>query len=90
MTKLQSKLDSIEKLETFRDALLYQAKNNHPISDNPMIDGMIIGFIYSNFTIIREILLFNYSIKMTDATIQQIEQTIFWFTNNEEKLLELI
>jgi len=45
MENLLKKIKSKKDFEKFSKILSERMKDGNPISDNPMIDGMIIGFI---------------------------------------------
>lgn len=52
MEKLQEKIKTKEDFDNFCELLGQRMKQNKPISENPMIDGMVIGFILTtNFAI---------------------------------------
>lgn len=47
MKKIRKKIKSKEDFDRMVNLLLERVKSNQPISDNGMIDGLIIGFLYS-------------------------------------------
>lgn len=69
--------------------LVKMMRENKPISENPMIDGMIIGFILTN-KFSKDLFLQKEMGFVLDGTIQELEQIAIWTSNNEEALLKLI
>ena len=69
--------------------LITQVKENRPISENPMLDGMIIGFILS--TPSSEYLFIDREMgSLLDGTIQKLEHVTTWVTNNEDELSSIL
>jgi hypothetical protein len=89
MEKLLKKFKTKEDFEKFSKILSERMKDDKPISDKPMIDGMVIGFILTtNFAI--DLFLQNDMGRVLDGTIQKLEQIVIWSTNNEEELCSLL
>jgi hypothetical protein len=90
MKKLQKLIKTKKDCEDFIDLLINQAKENKPISNNPMIDGMIICFFLCNRLFIIDFFTVGLKGRLLDSTKQQLEQSFIWLINNENKLCELI
>ena len=89
MEKLIKKIKSKEDFDKFCKILSERMKENKPISDKPMIDGMVIGFILTtNFAM--DLFLQKDMGRVLDGTIQKLEQIIIWCTNNEDDLCRLL
>jgi hypothetical protein len=89
MEKLLKKFKTREDFEKFSKILSEKMKDGKPISDKPMIDGMVIGFILTtNFAI--DLFLQNDMGRVLDGTIQKLEQIVIWCTNNEDELCSLL
>ncbi len=87
---LYKKYRTKEKFSLFIDKLIQCVKSNYPISDNPMLDGFIIGLIHSNSGYLWGILMTDMDMPgMSDNQIQQLEQCIMWLINNEETINKL-
>lgn len=90
MQKLKLLLDTPDKMEQFRDNLLKRIISNKAFSDNPMIDGIIIGFFCCHFSSFKGLFLEENDFSASEATIQNIEQTLMWFANNEDSLCDIV
>ncbi len=89
MEKLLKKIKTKDDFDRFSKILSERMKENKPISDKPMIDGMVIGFILTtNFAI--DLFLQNDMGRVLDGTIQKLEQMVIWCTNNEDELCSLL
>lgn len=91
MKKLKKLIKSEEEFETFKNILIQRIINNESISNNPMLDGFVISFITYNKFVYD---LFQYDFdepqNVFDGTMQQLEQTVIWFINNEETLCKIL
>jgi hypothetical protein len=89
MENLLKKFKSKKDFEKFTKILSERMKENKPISDKPMIDGMVIGFILTtNFAL--DLFLQKDMGRVLDGTIQKLEQIVIWCTNNEDELCLLL
>lgn len=89
MEKLLKKFKSKEDFKKFTKILSERMKDNNPISDNPMIDGMVIGFILTiNFAL--DLFLQKDMGSVLAGTMQKLEQIVIWCTNNEDELCRLL
>jgi hypothetical protein len=89
MDKLLKKFKSKEDFEKFTKILSERMKDNNPISDKPMIDGMVIGFILTtNFAL--DLFLQKDMGSVLDGTMQKLEQIVIWCSNNENELCRLL
>ena len=89
MKKLLEKFKSKEDFDKFTKILSERMKEGEPISDKPMIDGMVIGFILTTkFT--QDLFLQKDMGNVLDGTIQKLEQIVIWCSNNEDKLCDLL
>ena len=89
MEKLLKKFKSKEDFEKFTKILSERMKENNPISDKPMIDGMVIGFILTTSFAIYLFLQKDMG-RVLDGTIQKLEQIVIWCTNNEDELCRIL
>jgi hypothetical protein len=89
MDKLLSKIKSTEDFKRFCEVLTKRMEDGDPISDNAMIDGMVIGFILTSGICVEEYFLQKHIGRLWDGTIQKLENIIIWCTNNEEKLCDV-
>jgi hypothetical protein len=90
LLKLKKKIKTEEDMLSFVDKLIICLKNEETISDNKMIDGFMIGLIYSNSKYISFLFLSNIDLPpMSDNLIQQLEQCYIWISKNEKKLVEI-
>jgi thiamine pyrophosphokinase len=89
MEKLLKKFKTKDDFDRFSKILYERIKENKPISDKPMIDGMIIVFILTtDFAI--DLFLQNDIGRVLDGTIQKFEQMVIWCANNEDELCSLL
>ena len=89
MEKILKKIKSKEDFDNFSKILSERIKNNKPISNNPMVDGMVIGFILTtSFSI--DLFLQKEMGVVLDVSLQKLEQIVIWCTNNEEELCFLL
>lgn len=90
LLKLKKKIKTKEDVLSLIDKLLICLKEEKTISDNKMIDGFMIGLIYSNSNYISNLFLNNIDFPpMSDNSIQQLEQCYIWLSKNEKKLIEI-
>ena len=89
MEKLLKKFKSKEDFEKFSKILSDRMKQNKPISENPMIDGMVIGLILTTSFAV-DLFLQKDMGRVLDGTIQKLEQIVIWCTNNEDELCSLL
>ncbi|NCN51919.1 hypothetical protein GW931_02815 [archaeon] len=89
MEKLLKKFKTKNDFDRFSKILFERMIENKPISDKPMVDGIIIGYILTtNFAI--DLFLQKEMGRVLDGTIQKLEQIVVWCTNNEESLCRLL
>lgn len=88
MEKLLKRFKSKEDFEKFSKILSERMKENNPISDRPMIDGMVIGFILTT-RFAKDLFLQKDMGNVLDGTIQILEQIVIWCTNNEDELCRI-
>ena len=89
MKKLLKNFKSNEDFERFTKILSDRMKEGNPISDKPMIDGMIIGFILTT-KFAKDLFLQKHMGNVLDGTIQKLEQIVIWCTNNEDALIDIL
>lgn len=89
MEKLLKKFKSKEDFEKFTKILSERMKDNNPISDKPMIDGMVIAFILTT-KFALDLFLQKDMGHVLDGTMQKLEQIVIWCTNNEDELCRLL
>ena len=89
MKKLLEKFKSKEDFDKFTKILSERMKEGEPISDKPMIDGMVIGFILTT-KFAQDLFLQKEMGNVLDGTIQKLEQIVIWCSNNEDKLCDLL
>ena len=89
MEKLLKKFKSKEDFEKFTKILSERMKDNNPISDKPMIDGMVIGFILTT-KFALDLFLQKDMGSVLDGTLQKLEQIVIWCSNNEDELCRLL
>jgi hypothetical protein len=89
MKKLLKKFKSKDDFDKFTKILSERMKQGSAISDNPMIDGMVIGLILTtNFA--QDLFLQKDMGHVLDGTIQKLEQIVIWCSNNEDELCRLL
>ena len=89
MLKLRKKIKTKADFNNMMKLLTNHIKENKSISDNGMIDGLTIGFMFSTpciYSFIRG----EEQGKLLDATIQRLEQITIWIINNEKEILNLL
>jgi hypothetical protein len=89
MEKLLKKIKSKKDFDKFIKILSQRMKDNNPISDKPMIDGMVIGFILTT-KFSKDLFLQKEMGSVLDGTIQKLEQIVIWCSNNEDVLCDLL
>ncbi len=95
MKKLSKKIRNKEDFNKLQEMLINRVINNNPISDNPMLDGMIIGFVFSTESFLLDIFMnidkpTNVKNYVLDGTMQKLEQISIWITKNEEELCNIM
>lgn len=89
MENLLKKFKTKEDFDKFCEILAERMRQNKPISENPMTDGMVIAFILTtNFAV--DLFLQKEMGRVLDGTIQKLEQIIIWCSNNEDELCGLL
>jgi hypothetical protein len=89
MKKLRKLIKDSDGFNHLTEMLIASVKENRSISDNPMLDGMIIGFILS--TPSSEYLFTDSEMgSLLDGTIQKLEHVATWVTNNEDELCRML
>ena len=88
MKKLLKKFKTKKDFEKFTEILSERMKVNNPISDKPMIDGMVIGFILTT-KFSQDLFLQKDMGNVLDGTIQKLEQIVIWCSNNEDELCRI-
>jgi hypothetical protein len=89
MEKFRKKVNTPKRYQKFCQMLVERLKQNQAISENPMLDGMIIGLILTT-KFSQDLFLDKEMGNVLDGTIQKLEQIAIWVCENEEKLLELV
>ena len=89
MEKIIKKIKSKEDFDRMVNILLERVKSNQPISDNGMIDGLIIGFLYST-SFAMDLFTDKEMGRVLDGTLQKLEQITIWLTNNEDELCRIV
>ena len=89
MKKLRECIKSGEDFKKFTDMLVLRVGKGEAVSDAPMVDGLIIGFIVSTYSFTQDLVLDKYMGRVLDGTMQKLEQITIWLCNNEGKLIEL-
>lgn len=88
MKKLLEKFKSKDDFDKFCQILADRIRNNEAISDNPMLDGMVISLILTtNFAI--DLFLQIEMGAALDGTRQKLEHIATWCSNNEDILCNL-
>jgi len=89
MESLIKKFKSKKDFDRFTKILSERMEEGKPISNKPMIDGMVIGFILTtNFA--KDLFLQKEMGSVMDGTIQKLEQIVIWCSNNEDELCRLL
>lgn len=89
MKKLRECIKSGEDFKKFTDMLILRVGKGEAVSDSPMLDGLVIGFIVSTYSFTQDLVLDKYMGRVLDGTMQKLEQITIWLCNNEGKLIEL-
>ena len=89
MKNIIKKIKSKEDFDKFTKILSERMKDDKSISDKPMIDGMVIGFILTTKFAV-DLFLQKDMGRVLDGTIQKLEQIVIWCTNNEDELCRLL
>lgn len=89
MKKLLKKFKTKDDFDKFCQLLCDKMKQNKPISNNPMIDGMVIAFILTNNFAV-DLFLQREMGSVLDGSRQKLEQIVIWCTNNEDVLCNII
>lgn len=88
MKTLITKFKTIDDFERFKVALADRMKKELPISNKPMVDGMVIGFILTT-PLAKELLFQEDMGRVLDGTLQKLEHIVIWCTNNEQELCRI-
>lgn len=89
MKKLRECIKSGEDFKKFTDMLVLRVGKGEAVSDAPMVDGLIIGFIVSTYSFTQDLVLDKYMGRVLDGTMQKLEQISIWLCNNEGRLIKL-
>lgn len=90
MEKIRKKVNTKKRFDKMLNILSERIKTNQPISDNGMLDGMIIGFMFSTESFTRDLFLNKEMGRVLDGTLQKLEQIVIWCSNNEDELCRLL
>lgn len=92
MKSLKCKKIVNKNWDMFLEFLFERVKNNNAISENSMLDGLIIGMIL-NYEMLTKEFFFSYDKdeigSLFDKTITNIKQIGIWLFNNDEELNKL-
>lgn len=89
MERLRKCVKSGEDFKKFTDMLVLRVGKGEAVSDAPMVDGLIIGFIVSTYSFTQDLVLGKYIGRVLDGTMQKLEQISIWLCNNEGRLIKL-
>ena len=89
MKKLRECIKSGEDFKKFTDMIVLRVGKGEAVSDAPMVDGLIIGFIVSTYSFTQDLVLDKYMGRVLDGTMQKLEQISIWLCNNEGRLIKL-
>jgi hypothetical protein len=89
LLELRKRINSRDEYDMFLKFLYDRVKSNSPISKNTMLDGMIIGFIFSTPSA-SDLILGKDLGRLLDGTIQRLEQIGIWLINNQDEILRLL
>ncbi len=89
MEKLLKKIKSKDDFDKFCKSLVERINNGNSISDNPMMDGMIIGFILTT-KVTKDFFLQRELGSLLDGTIQKLEHIVMWCSDNEDELCSIL
>lgn len=90
MEKIREKIKTRKDFECFLQILVDRIRDNKPISDNPMLDGLVIGFMLSTETFTRDLILEKEMGHVLDGTLQKLEHIVTWILNNETVIYNLL
>jgi len=90
MKSLRKKIKSKADFNNLLSTLSERIKLNQPISDNGMLDGMIIGLMLTTYDFTLDLILDKEMGAVLDGTLQKLEQICTWIVNNENELCKLI
>ena len=90
MNKIQKKIKSKKDFDKMMAILSERVNINNPISDNGMLDGLIIGFIFSTGMFALDLFLKKNTGRVLDGTLQKLEYIVIWVTNNEDAILKIL
>jgi len=87
--KLIEKIQTKEDFDRMSKILSERVKYGQSISENAMLDGMIIGFILTtDFTL--DVFLGEDLGRVLDGTMQKLEQIVIWTLNNKNIINKLL
>jgi len=87
--KLIEKIQTKEDFDRMSKILSERVKYGQSISENAMLDGMIIGFILTtDFTL--DVFLGKDLGRVLDGTMQKLEQIVIWTLNNKNIINKLL
>jgi hypothetical protein len=89
MNKIRELIKTKEDYYKLIEILLKRAKKNKPISENGMIDGIIIGWMISTETFVIDLFLDRDMGRVLDGTMQKLEQIAVWVVSVEDKLCSI-
>lgn len=90
MEKIRKKITTKKRFDRMLNMLVTRISENKPISNNAMLDGMIIGLMLSTETFTRDLFLDREMGRVLDGTIQKLEQIAIWTCNNEDELCNIL
>ena len=90
MKKIRKLIKSKEDFDNMMKILSERITDNTPISSNPMLDGFIIGFIFSTYDFTLDLFLNKNMGHVLDGTLQKLEHITKWVINNENELCQII
>ena len=89
MEILSDLVNTSKRFDKFLNLLTDRIINNKPISDNSMLDGVIISMILSKKIFVKDLLLKMETGGVLDSTISQLKQIVIWINNNETELIKI-
>ena len=89
MKKIRKLIKTNDDFQKLLDILINRVKNNIPISNNDMMDGLTISFMITKDRFTRDLFLNNHLGNVLDGTMQQLELIVIWVTNNEDALCNI-
>jgi hypothetical protein len=90
MKKLRTIIKTKSDLDNMLKILSDRVKANIPISENGMLDGFIISFMFSISDFFLDLILDKQIGWLLDGTIQKLEQIVIWIENNEDELFNIL